>query len=311
MSITAYITHPSFVKHEMGEGHPECPERLNVINDYLLSHGLLDLMPTYQAPAATQEQLLRAHTAHHLAEIEALAPMQGHVQVDPDTSMNAHTLTAARHAAGAAVLATDLVMSGEAARVFCAVRPPGHHAERDAAMGFCIFNNVAVGIRHAQRHHGVKRIALIDFDVHHGNGSEDIFAGDDEVLMVSTFQHPLYPYLGEIPKASNMLNVPLAPRTYGDAMRKIVEERWLPALEQFRPELIYISAGFDAHRDDDMANLGWVEADYAWITARLLEVANRHASGRIVSTLEGGYALHALARSVAAHVGVLIGAVDA
>jgi acetoin utilization deacetylase AcuC-like enzyme len=225
--------------------------------------------------------------------------------------MNAYTLTAARHAAGAAVLATDLVMSGEAARVFCAVRPPGHHAERDAAMGFCIFNNVAVGIRHAQRHHSIKRIALIDFDVHHGNGSEDIFAGDDEVLMVSTFQHPLYPYLGEIPKGSNMLNVPLAPRTYGDAMKKVVEERWLPALDKFQPELIYISAGFDAHRDDDMANLGWVEADYAWITARLLEVANRHAGGRIISTLEGGYALPALARSVAAHVGVLIGAVDA
>jgi acetoin utilization deacetylase AcuC-like enzyme len=295
----------------MGANHPECPERLDVINDYLLSHGLLDLMPTYQAPAATQQQLLRAHTAHHLAEIEALAPMQGHVQVDPDTSMNAYTLTAARHAAGAVVLATDLVILGEAASAFCAVRPPGHHAERDAAMGFCIFNNVAVGIRHAQRHHGIKRIALIDFDVHHGNGSEDIFAGDDEVLMVSTFQHPLYPYLGEIPKGSNMLNVPLAPRTYGDAMKKVVEERWLPALEKFQPELIYISAGFDAHRDDDMANLGWVEADYAWITARLLEVANRHASGRIVSTLEGGYALPALARSVAAHVGVLIGAVDA
>lgn len=311
MTITAYITHPSFTKHEMGPDHPECPERLDVINDYLLSHGLLDLMPTYQAPAATQQQLLRAHTAHHLAEIEALAPMQGHVQVDPDTSMNAHTLTAARHAAGAAVLATDLVISGEVARVFCAVRPPGHHAERDAAMGFCIFNNVAVGIRHAQRHHGIKRIALIDFDVHHGNGSEDIFAGDDEVLMVSTFQHPLYPYLGEIPKGSNMLNVPLAPRTYGDAMKKVVEERWLPALDKFQPELIYISAGFDAHRDDDMANLGWVEADYAWITARLLEVANRHAGGRIISTLEGGYALPALARSVAAHVGVLIGAVDA
>ena len=315
MSITAYITHPSFTKHEMGEDHPECPARLDVINDYLLSHGLLDLMPTYQAPAATQEQLLRAHTAHHVAEIEALAPMEGYVQVDPDTRMNAYTLTAARHAAGASVLATDLVMSKAAGhsiqRAFCAVRPPGHHAERNAAMGFCFFNNVAVGIRHAQRHHGVKRIALIDFDVHHGNGSEDIFAGDDEVLMVSTFQHPLYPYLGEIPKGSNMLNVPLAPRTYGDAMRKVVAERWLPALEAFRPELIYISAGFDAHRDDDMANLGWVESDYAWITARLLEVADRHANGRIISTLEGGYALPALARSVAAHVGVLIGAVDA
>ena len=311
MSTTAYNTHPSIQNHEMGADHPECAARLDVINDYLLSQGLLGMMPTYEAPAATHEQLLRAHTAHYLAEIEALAPSTGYVRVDPDTKMNPHTLTAARHAAGAAVLATDLVMAGEVTNAFCAVRPPGHHAERDAGMGFCFFNNIVIGIRHAQRHHGIKRVALIDFDVHHGNGSEDILAGDDEVLMVSTFQHPLYPYLGEIPKGANMLNVPLAPRTYGDAMRKVVMERWLPALEAFGPELIYISAGFDAHRDDDMANLGWLEADYAWVTARLVEVANRHAQGRIISMLEGGYDLPALARSVGAHVGVLMGTVDA
>jgi acetoin utilization deacetylase AcuC-like enzyme len=254
---------------------------------------------------------LRAHTGHYLAELESMAPKAGYAQVDPDTRMNPHSLTAARHAAGAAVLATDLVMSGEVTSAFCAVRPPGHHAERDAAMGFCFFNNVAIGIRHAQRHHGVRRIALIDFDVHHGNGSEDILAGDDEVLMVSTFQHPLYPYRGEIPKGTNMVNVPLPPRTRGDVLRTAVEGQWLPALEAFRPELVYISAGFDAHRDDDMANLGWVESDYAWLTARILEVANRHAKGRIISMLEGGYALHALARSVGAHVGVLLGAIDA
>ncbi len=312
MPTTAYITHPSFMKHEMGEGHPECPERLDAINDYLLSHGFLDLMPSYQAPAVTHEQLLRAHTAHYVAEIENMAPAVGeYVHVDPDTMMNSHTLTAARHAAGAGVLATDLVLSGEVGSAFCAVRPPGHHAERDAAMGFCFFNNIAIGIRHAQRAHGINRIALIDFDVHHGNGSEDILAGDDEVLMVSTFQHPLYPYLGEVPKGANMLNVPLPARTRGDALRQVVTDRWLPALDHFRPQMIYISAGFDAHLDDDMANLGWVEKDYAWITARLLEVANKHSRGRIVSMLEGGYALHALAASVGAHVGVLLGAVDA
>jgi len=233
------------------------------------------------------------------------------VQVDPDTRMNPYTLAAARHAAGAVVLATDLVMAGEVNRAFCAVRPPGHHAERDAAMGFCFFNNVAVGIRHAQRHHGISRIALVDFDVHHGNGSEDIFAGDEQVMMVSTFQHPLYPYLGDVPLDANMVNVPLPPRSYGDAMRKAVSERWLPALDAFRPELVYVSAGFDAHREDDMANLGWVDDDYAWLTARVLEVAGRHARGRIISTLEGGYSLHALARSVGAHVGVLLGAMDA
>ncbi|MEO8384652.1 MAG: histone deacetylase family protein [Betaproteobacteria bacterium] len=311
MSLTAYITHPSFLKHEMGEDHPECPSRLDAINDHLIAQGYLDFLVPYTAAEVTREQLLRAHTAHYLAEIENLAPASGYQQVDSDTRMNPYTLTAARHAAGAVVQATDLVMSGQVTRAFCAVRPPGHHAERDAAMGFCFFNNVAVGIRHAQRFHGLSRVALVDFDVHHGNGSEDILAGDEQVLMVSTFQHPLYPFRGAIPKGINMVNVPLAPRTYGDSVRKVVEERWLPALEAFRPEMIFISAGFDAHRDDDMGNLGWVEADYAWITARLVEVANRHAQGRIVSVLEGGYALHALARSVGAHVGVMMGAIDA
>jgi acetoin utilization deacetylase AcuC-like enzyme len=311
MSVTAYISHPSCHLHEMGEGHPECPARLDVISDYLLSHGFWDLMPTYNAPQATHEQLQRVHTAHYLTEIGALVPVAGYVQIDPDTRMNPHSLIAARHAAGAAVLATDLVISGEVTSAFCAVRPPGHHAERDAAMGFCFFNNVAVGIRHAQRHHGIDRIALVDFDVHHGNGSEDIFAGDDQVLMVSTFQHPLYPFLGDVPRDAKMVNVPLPPRSYGGAMKKAVMEKWLPALDAFRPELVYVSAGFDAHRDDDMANLGWVDDDYAWLTARILDVASRHASGRIVSVLEGGYALQALARSVGAHVGVLIGAVDA
>ena len=311
MSLTAYITHPSFLKHEMGEDHPECPSRLDAINDHLIAQGFLDFLVPYTAPEVTREQLLRAHTAHYLAEIENLAPASGYQQVDPDTRMNVFSLTAARHAAGAAVQATDLIMSGQVTRAFCAVRPPGHHAERDAAMGFCFFNSVAVGIRHAQRHHGISRVALVDFDVHHGNGSEDILAGDEQVLMVSTFQHPLYPYLGEIPKGANMVNVPLAPRTHGDAMRKVVEERWLPALDAFRPEIIFISAGFDAHRDDDMASLGWMEADYAWITARLVEVADRHSQGRIVSVLEGGYALPALARSVGVHVGVMLGAIDA
>lgn len=311
MTTTAYLSHPSFWKHEMGDGHPECPARLDAIQDTLLVRGLLDLMPPYTAPAATTEQLMRAHSAHYLAEIENMAPQTGYVHVDPDTQMNPHTLEAARHAAGAAVHATDLTLGGEVARAFCAVRPPGHHAERDAAMGFCIYNNVAVGVRHALRVHGLKRVALVDFDVHHGNGSEDILAGDESVLMVSTFQQALYPFLGDIPKGPNMVNVPLPARSKGDLMRKAVMERWLPALDAFRPELIFISAGFDAHRADDMANLGWVESDYAWLTARLLEVADRHARGRIVSMLEGGYALDALAASVAAHVGVLVGAINA
>jgi acetoin utilization deacetylase AcuC-like enzyme len=295
----------------MGPDHPECPERLDAIHNCLLARGFLDLMVPYEAPEVTHQQLLRAHTAHYVAEIESMVPVDGHVQVDPDTQMNPHTIAAARRAAGAAVLATDLVARGEVQSAFCAVRPPGHHAGRDSAMGFCFFNNVAVGIRHALREHGIERVALVDFDVHHGNGSEDILANDDQVLMVSTFQHPLYPYCGEVAKGTNMVNVPLPPRTSGEQLREAVTQNWLPALERFRPQMIFISAGFDAHREDDMANLGWVDADYAWLTARTVEVANTHAQGRIVSVLEGGYALDALGRSVAAHVGVMIGAVEA
>ena len=304
--LTAYITHPSSLRHEMGAGHPECPERISAIQDHLLMRGLLDLMPPYEAPAATREQLMRVHDTLYIAEIGAASPTHGYRQIDPDTAMNPYTLNAAYHAAGAAVLGTELVVSGRATNAFCNVRPPGHHAGRAAAMGFCFFNNVAVGIAHALETLGIERVALADFDVHHGNGSEDIFAGDERVLMVSTFQQQLYPFMGEVPQGSNMVNVPLAPRTGGDALRTAVTEHWLPALHAFRPQMLFISAGFDAHREDDMANLGWVESDYAWITRQLKDMADRHCGGRIVSTLEGGYDLSALPRSVAAHVRVLL-----
>jgi acetoin utilization deacetylase AcuC-like enzyme len=304
--LTAYITHPSSRLHEMGAGHPECPERISAIQDHLLMRGLLDLMPPYDAPAATHEQLMRVHDALYIAELEAKSPRTGYCQVDPDTAMNPHTLDAAYHAAGASVLAAELVASGAVTSAFCNVRPPGHHAGRAQAMGFCFFNNVAVGIAHALETLGIERVALADFDVHHGNGSENIFAGDERVLMVSTFQQQLYPFMGEVPQGSNMVNVPLAPRTGGDALRAAVTEHWLPALHAFRPQMLFISAGFDAHREDDMANLGWVESDYAWVTRELKAVADRHCGGRIVSTLEGGYELSALARSVAAHVRVLL-----
>ena len=305
---TAYISHPSFLLHDMGPGHPECPERLSAIHDHLLMQGLLDLMPPYDAPMATREQVLRVHDSLYVAELEAASPASGYVQIDPDTAMNPYTLKAAWHAAGAAVQGAELVARGVAKSAFCCVRPPGHHAERHQAMGFCFFNNVAVGVAHALAELGVDRVALVDFDVHHGNGSENIFAGDERVLMVSTFQHPLYPYSGETALGPNMINVPLPQRSSGEAMRAAVSERWLPALTKFRPEMIFISAGFDAHREDDMANLGWVEADYAWVTREILGVAERHAGGRVVSLLEGGYHLPALARSVAAHVKVLMGA---
>ena len=310
--LPAYISHPDCARHEMGEGHPECPERLGAIHDVLLSHGLLDYMLPYDAPLATEAQLERAHTALHVRRMLDATPAEGYVQVDPDTRMNRHTVTAALRAAGAAVLATDLVLGGQVPAAFCAVRPPGHHAEHDAAMGFCFFNNVAVGIRHALDVHGLSRVALIDFDVHHGNGSEDILAGDDRVLMCGSFETGLYPFNGpdarSLKDAPNMVNVGLPPRSGSEAFRAAVTEHWLPALERFRPELIFISAGFDAHREDDMGNLGLVDADYAWVTRQLMDLAGRHCRGRIVSCLEGGYVLNPLARSVAAHVKVLIGA---
>ena len=304
----AWITHADCRLHEMGEGHPECPERLDAICDHLLSTGLMGLLVPYDAPEATPEQLGRAHSALYVREIVAAAPSTGYRHLDPDTAMNPHTLSAALRAAGAAVLATDLVLDGVVTRAFCAVRPPGHHATRSAAMGFCVFNNVAVGIRHTLEERGLERVALVDFDVHHGNGSEDILAGDERVLMVSTFERGLYPFSGDAPLAANMANVGLARGATGEALRRAFEDVWRPRLDEFRPQLVFVSAGFDAHRADDMAGLRWIEDDYAWITRRLVELAERHCGGRVISTLEGGYNLFHLARSVAAHVKELAGA---
>ena len=306
--LSAYITHADCARHDMGEHHPECPERLGAINDHLLVKGLLDYMVPYDAPLATKEQLSRAHASLYVSEIFEASPAEGLHAVDPDTNMCPHTLTAALRAAGAAVQATDLVLAGDAPTAFCCVRPPGHHAERSAAMGFCFFNNVAVGMRHALNVHGLERVALIDFDVHHGNGSEDIFRGDERVLMCSIFEKGLYPFNGENAVGTNMVNVGLPSRSGSDAFREAVTNEWLPALDAFAPQLIYISAGFDAHREDDMGNLGLVEADYAWVTKELMKVADKHCQGRVISCLEGGYVLSPLARSVAAHVRVLIGA---
>jgi acetoin utilization deacetylase AcuC-like enzyme len=306
--LPAYITHPDCLRHEMGPHHPECPDRIGAINDMLLTKGLLDYMNSYDAPLATPEQLAHAHSSGYVQELIAASPTEGYHKVDPDTDMNPYTVRAALRAAGAAVQATDLVLSGGVPSAFCCVRPPGHHAERGAAMGFCFFNNVAVGIRHALHAHGLQRVALIDFDVHHGNGSEDIFRGDERVLMCSVFEQGLYPFTGEDATGPNMVNVGLPSRSGSDRFREAVTQHWLPALEAFAPQLIYISAGFDAHREDDMGNLGLVEADYAWVTQQLMSVAKRHCHGRIISCLEGGYVLSPLARSVAAHVRVLIGA---
>ena len=305
---TAYLTHPSCLLHEMGPYHPECPERLTAIGDRLIAAGIDGHLQHYTAPAATREQITRVHGKRYVDEIEQASPDTGLHFIDPDTALNPHSLQAALHAAGAVVKAVDLVMAGECKTAFCAVRPPGHHAERRRAMGFCVFNNVAVGAAHAMAVHGLTRVAIVDFDVHHGNGTEEIFTGDHRVLMVSTFQHPLYPYSGLDNDDPKMVNVPLAAGSGGSEFRAAVVERWLPALEEHRPELILISAGFDAHREDPLANLKLTEADYAWVTREIAKVAAKHAEGRIVSSLEGGYSLSALGRSAAEHLRELLAA---
>ena len=303
----AIVSHPDCGLHDMGPGHPEQPARLSAIFDRLIASGLEMIVRQIDAPLATREQLERVHAPHYVQSVFDQAPTEGVIMLDPDTAMGPHTLAAALRAAGAVVHAVDLVMNREFQAVFCAVRPPGHHAERDRAMGFCFFNNVAVGAAHALAAHGLERVAIVDFDVHHGNGTEHIFETEPRVLFCSSFQHPFYPFTGHETDTPHIVNITLPAGSDGARFRDEVERHWLHRLHEFKPQLVLISAGFDAHAEDDMSHVRLREPDYIWITRELKKVADQYASGRIVSTLEGGYNLSALGRSAVAHIDALLG----
>ena len=301
---TAYISHPDFMKHEMGRHHPECPERIAAIEDQLIQSRLDAHLKRIDPPLASEADITRVHSEDHLAFVKSKAPSSGYAMIDGDTIMNPATWTVSLRAAGAAIAAVDAVMQGEVNNAFCAIRPPGHHAEPHRSMGFCVFNNVAIATRYAIEKYDLDRVAVIDFDVHHGNGTEAAFINDPHVLMCSFFQHPFYPYSG-LDGGDNMVNVPLPASTNGKIVRDMISKTWIPRLDEFKPQLIIISAGFDAHREDDLGQMGLVEDDYVWMTKQLMEVANRYCDGKIVSCLEGGYNLSALGRSVAAHLKTL------
>ena len=307
---TLYITHPIALQHEMGEGHPERPDRLRAIERILETEEFQTLLRDL-APRGTLDAILRVHPRDFYDVLERESPDQGYAQLDADTVMNDATFEAAMHAVGGACFAVDEVMTRRCSNAFVAMRPPGHHAERTTAMGFCFFNNAAVAARHAQAVHGAERVAIMDFDVHHGNGTQDIFWGDPTVMYSSTHQMPLYPgtgAVGETGEHDTIVNAPLRAGDGGEAFRAAMEAKVLPRLEAFAPDLVIISAGFDAHRRDPLGGLSLVEEDFGWATAKLMEVAEKRAGGRVVSLLEGGYDLQGLARSVAAHMKRLMGA---
>ena len=305
---TAIYSHPDCQRHEMGSWHPESPQRLRAIDDQFISAGIDGLIERRSAPLAALADIERNHSRAAIARVRENVPAEGkYFDLDGDTLLCSASWQAALRAAGAAVAATDAVVSGELANAFCAIRPPGHHARPNESMGFCLFNNIAIAAHHAMDVHGLQRIAIIDFDVHHGNGTAESFRRDERVLMASFFQHPFYPFSEPEPITATQVNLPVPARSRGDVVRALVEQHWLPALHAHKPELIFISAGFDAHREDDIGGMGLVEGDYAWLTRQIMDVANLYAQGRIVSCLEGGYNLSALGRSVLAHVKTLAG----
>lgn len=301
MPLTVF-SHPDCALHNPVSDHPECPERLSAIQDQIIRSGLDYVLRYETGTPASKESLYRAHSKIYVDELEQKTPQEGHIWLDPDTPMTPHSFRAAQAAAGCAISAVDYVMAEPHNQAFCLIRPPGHHATYDTAMGFCLFNNIAVAATHALHKYGLKRIAIIDFDVHHGNGTEDIFKNDQRVLFCSSFQSQFYPFSGEDTVSDHIINIPLPGGTKSLEWREAVYHGWLPEIEQFEPELILISAGFDGHTEDDVAHFFLVEDDYQWITEKLHALADRFSNGRIVSVLEGGYELSALGRSVVAHL---------
>lgn len=303
---TGYFSHQDCQRHEMQPHHPESPERLAAISNRLRQGGLMQQLQTSEVQPIGLDALALAHGSAYVQRIQQQAPMQGMVQLDPDTALCSHSWRAACLAAGAGVQAVHHVINGTINNAFCAVRPPGHHAELQTPMGFCIFNNIAVAALTALQMPNIERIAIVDFDVHHGNGTVDIFKDDPRVLVASTFQHPFYPFRFTDLQRDNIVNCPLDEGSNGDAFKACVERLWLPALETHRPQFIFISAGFDAHKDDPLGGLKLVEDDYRWVTGLITDIARQYAQGRVVSMLEGGYNLTALASSVEAHIETLL-----
>lgn len=299
----ALITHPECLLHDTGSGHPECPDRLRVITDELALSSLVPSLQYEIAPQATLEQLLRVHDEAYINTLIQMVPSQGLTRIDPDTVMSPHTLSAAFHAAGAVVRGVDLVLSNQQINAaFCNVRPPGHHAERAQAMGFCFFNNIAVGVAHALEHHHLKRVAIVDFDVHRGNGTEDMFQNNKKVLICSMYEQFLYPAHEIQVNAKNIIYIPLDAGSTGREFRAELSLHALEKINEFRPEIIFISAGFDGHVCDNISSLNLTEADYLWISRQIKRIADIHCPGRIVSTLEGGYALEVLGKCVISHL---------
>lgn len=285
---TAYITHPDCLLHDTGVGHPENATRLQAIDDRLMAAQLYDFLRHYDAPEVTREQLLRCHDEAYLNQVEKLMPQSGHAHLDPDTVVSPQSLQAAKRAAGAVIKAVDLIMQEDLANAFCSVRPPGHHAERMRTMGFCVYGNASVGAAHAMEVYGLERVAILDFDVHHGNGSEDIFRRDRRVIVCSTFQHPFYPYTAIEESPDHIICAPLDATAKSAEFRQAVTDHWLSSLNHFKPQMLFVSAGFDAHIEDDMSGVSLTEMDYRWVTEQIKVVADKYAEGRIVSVLEGG-----------------------